>query len=283
MNCFKDLFGKLLSKNCLDNPVFIVGCGRSGTSVLLQAIGKHPHVISFPGEAPFLSYIGGNANLFHAEKSKFFCATLKINLTDFHEALAKLGYETTGGANYALKQIIKSMWQEKNIAIKTHWSAKTFPPDEAASGLIKVYPNAKFIYIVRNGIDVVHSMTKFHGFKDNEFEAHCHTWNNSVIKYRYLTHHETALFVKHEDLISNPETFFNEIFSFIGLNFAPRCINFVKNTIVHPLDQPTQVQAEASQLFKHRANPFTNWKTNQREIFMSICSESMQELGYAIS
>jgi len=284
--CLKDFLGKKLINKCIDNPILIIGMSRSGTSVLLQALGKHPEIIAFPGEAPFLTSIGGNASLFNSElnntNSDYYCSSLKTDINYFHSNLARLGLETAGGKHYALKEYIKALWREKSIKQKKHWSAKTFPSAIAASGLLSVYPNARFIYIVRNGIDVVHSMTKFHGFRDKEFENHCHKWNDSIKKYRYLAHNENALFVRHEHLVSDPKDFFSTVFNFLNLTIDPLCIRFVSETLVHPLDQPTQHQQNVNQQLKDRESPFKLWSTAQQEIFLAVCSESMTELGYPL-
>ena len=56
--------GKSLTRRFFHHPIFIVGDSRSGTSALLQALGKHPLILSMPGEAPLITSIGGMAHLF---------------------------------------------------------------------------------------------------------------------------------------------------------------------------------------------------------------------------
>lgn len=53
------MIGKLLSSAIIGSPIFVVGGSRSGTSVLVQALGKHKLIYSFKGEAPFITDIGG--------------------------------------------------------------------------------------------------------------------------------------------------------------------------------------------------------------------------------
>ncbi len=36
-----------------DSPIFIVGCSRSGTSLLRNLLRAHPH-LTFPGESHFI-------------------------------------------------------------------------------------------------------------------------------------------------------------------------------------------------------------------------------------
>ncbi|CAG1022309.1 sulfotransferase [Methylomonas sp. LL1] len=280
--CIKNTIGYFLSKHCIDNPIFIVGSGRSGTSVLLQALGKHDKIIAFPGEAPFLTTIGGSGSLLSSENQQYYLSSLKISVNYFYNSLAKFGIESSGGENYALKEFAKSILRTKKITLKKHWCAKTFPPESVAHGLAKVYPNAKFIYIVRNGIEVVHSMTKFHGFKQNDFSKQCHIWSDSVEKYHYLHQWPNALCLRHEQLVHDPKTFFNGIFDFLDLQLNPDCIDFVSTNLIHPLDEPDQKQQDAITQLKQRQSPFSNWPEEQKKIFESICSNSMQLMNYPI-
>ena len=66
--------GKAASASYPDNPIFVVGAGRSDASSLLQAVGKHPKIISSPGETPFLTSIGGPVGEFELADSKHDCS-----------------------------------------------------------------------------------------------------------------------------------------------------------------------------------------------------------------
>ncbi|MGY6274699.1 sulfotransferase family protein [Methylomonas sp. MgM2] len=276
-----EYIGKLIALRSIKHPIFIIGASRSGTSILLQALGQHRQILAMPGEAPFLTSIGGNASLFDTESAEYYRASLKLPLADFYDLLAKLGIETAGGNNYALKQFIKSLLVKKTLA--SRWSAKTFPSETVAKGLLKVYPGAKFIYIVRNGIDVVHSMTKFHGFRKNDFSSQCSAWHNNFEKYKYLNNFNHAICVRHEELTQEPELFFKNIFSFLDISIDKKSIDFVKNVLVHPLDQTDESGIDALKQFKLRQSPFLSWNREQQSIFREICSHSMQELGYEIT
>ncbi len=278
--CIKNFAGRILSKRCLYNPIFVVGSGRSGTSILLQALGKHRKIISFPGEAPFLTSIGGNASLMQTDNAKYYQASLKTKPKYFYECLAKLGIECAGGENYALKLFLKDILSSNQI--KSHWAAKTFPPENVATGLISVFPNAKFIYICRNGIDVVHSMSKYQGFRESDFADQCHAWNDGVFKYLYMKELPSSLCLRHEELIANPISFFQTIFNFLNMNFDSACIDFVKSNLIHPLDQPNQTEKDVLSLLKQRSSPFDSWTPEQKQTFISICSESMTAMNYVI-
>ncbi len=279
-----DLAGKLLIRKCIDQPILITGSGRSGTSILLQALGKHPNILSMSGEAPFLTSIGGNASLFHyANNSAYYQKALQVDLHYLLRNLSRLGLESAGGKHFAINRFLDAIKNgDKNIFKKTSWCAKTFPTNNVANGLKDVYPNVRFIHIVRNGIFVVHSMTKFHGFKDQDFPTQCKIWSDSVEKYRYMKDLPNAICLKHEQLLSNPIRFFEETFTFLNINKAEECANFVKTNLVHPLNMPTTSTNDAIHAIANRQSPHKLWTSSQKDQFKSICASAMDEEGYPV-
>lgn len=171
------IIGKYLTRKFINYPIFVVGDGRSGTSVLLQALGKHPLILSMPGEAPLITSMGAiisRLELTDDTKREYYKNALKFDKTYLYEHLQRLSFEIAGGKNYALRMLMKNLLPNPSLLMrKRYWAAKTFPNENIANGLMKLYPKAKFIYIIRNGIDVVQSKTRFSGFRDNDFRQHC--------------------------------------------------------------------------------------------------------------
>lgn len=275
--------GKFLSKSCMENPLFVVGAGRSGTSVLLQALGQHPAIIAFPGESPFLTSIGGDATLFSGQEQSYYRNAIRLSYSSIINKLRRLGFEASGGEHYALKTIAKhkvSHQQFSNSAIK-YWAAKTFPTELVSEGLDAVYPGTKYVYIIRNGLEVVHSMTKFHGFKENDFISHCRTWAASAEKYAYLQIKPNALTIRHELLSKEPDCVFSKIYKFLALTDNGQSADFTKTNVIHPLDK-TDVHTDSSQaLLSKRGSPSALWNKEQRAIFLDICAYQMNKFGYA--
>lgn len=278
--CIKDAIGKQLATKYIHNPIFVVGSGRSGTSILLQALGAHDDILAFPGEAPFLTSIGGNARLLSADNSDYYLSSLKITPAYFFNSLAKLAIESAGGENYALKLSVKNLLKTKRRP--NNWATKTFPTQNVYFGLLNVFPNAKFIYIFRNGIDVVHSMSKYHGFKDFGFEERCKAWSDSIKKYQFLLNYSNALCLRHEDLVLNPDNFFSLVFDFLKIEHQSECVYFASNTLIHSLDKPDQKKSQILDHFKTRESPFVQWTNSQKRIFIDLCSESMELMNYRI-
>jgi hypothetical protein len=278
----KTFTGKILTKQLFDKPIFIVGASRSGTSVLLQALGKHPAILSMPGEAPFITSMGGSTYLFEFDKSKnYYLESIKVSKEYLYDSFRRMAFEVAAGANYGIRSIAKNILHgDLSTLLKRFWCAKTFPTYNVGKGLVRLYPKVKFIYIVRNGFEVVHSRTKFHGFNKKSFDEHCKEWASTTERFRYLLTFERAITIRHEQLVTEPEIVFQNVFSFIGIRNHIESAHFVRNTLVHPLDKSTQTEVNVEKLLTERKTVFLSWSDEQRQLFRKICGNAMQALGY---
>jgi len=276
--------GRLLCAPFYEHPILIVGTGRSGTSVLLQALGQHPAIYALPGEAPFLTSVGGAAQLFEtAENRTYYRESLKVSQSYLYDSLRRLGYETAAGEHFGVRQAIKGLLGRSASPLgRRYWSAKTFPSERVTQGLLALYPDVRFVYIVRNGCDVVQSRTKFKGFTHQDFRQHCLNWAEGVAKYRHLTELPRCAQMTQEALLADPKEFFTAVFVHLGLPHHPGPAAFAARTLVHPLDQSTRSDTDARRTLAEREPPYTRWTEEQKALFKEICERPMAELGYEV-
>ncbi len=285
--CIQDAIGGLLAHRVEDRPIFVVGGSRSGTSVLLHALGRHRRIYSFNGEDPFLTDVGGMVfDLAFADdrELEYYSSSLRVSQSYIFKALKKLAYESAFGRHYGLYRMAKDMVNGGyNVLTKTHWSAKTFPVKKVAQGLLKLYPSARFVMIHRSGIDVINSRTKFHGFKELDFRRQCEEWARSINTYSYLIDFDQAITVRHSDLLDAPENLFKRVFEFIGLEYDSVPAHFARTNHVHPLDKvANESDVDVRTLMASRQPAHADWSEQQRDIFREVCSEPMAKMGYEI-
>jgi hypothetical protein len=281
------IIGKIFSFPNIERPVFVIGGSRSGTSVLVQALGKHKLIYSFKGEDPFITDIGGMVhNLEYAPERElaYYKNSLRVSHGYIYENLRRLSYESAFGYNYGLMQILKDMLRrDYNPLTKRLWCAKTFPNENVAKGLIKLFPKVKFIFIHRNGIDVVHSRMQFHGFRDLDFRRQCEEWTRSSKQFSYLLKHDHAITVKHSDLIEDPRIVFGKICEHLGIGYDPRPAAFTSTHQVHPLSSvATATDVNVKKIINLRRPAEESWTLEQRQIFKEICSDAMETFGYVM-
>jgi hypothetical protein len=149
--------------------------------------------------------------------------------------------------------------------------------------LTVLYPGSKFIYILRNGIDVVQSRTQFPAFREQSFEQHCDFWVQAARKFDYLRRWDRCLEVRQEQLLDAPEAVFSRICRHLGIADHADPAKFVRTTLVHSRgDESTKSNVDARKALTERASSHDTWTHGQRSTFRRICGEYMGKLGYEI-
>lgn len=279
----KAIAGRVLASRFYHRPVFLVGAGRSGTIVLFRALGEHPEIFSMPSENPLLTSIAAMVQLFESGPEKdYFLESVKISKDYLYRHLRQLSFESSAGSHNGLKVQVKYLWKNKRkIGGARYWCVKCFPIEDHAAALLRLYPMAKFVYIVRNGVDVVQSRTKFPAFRNAKFSEHCRVWAGSVQKFDYLRRLDAGIMVKQEDLVSNPDVLFGDICRHLGIESSSIPVEFAKTTLVHSLgDKDTHRNVKVRESLQSRAAAYEGWSDSQRRTFMKICESAMRELEY---
>jgi hypothetical protein len=268
----------------IGNPVFVVGAGRSGTSALMQALGSHSAVLSMGVESPFIPYLGFLAHPFAFRGNRrYHLESLQIPLDYAFEHFRRLCLECAMGVDYGLRGMARDPRVLLGLLTRyRHWCAKTFPNSLEAESLAVLFPNVKFLYIFRSGIEVVNSRSKFGGMRGLPFHAQCEVWARHVEKYDYLPTMAQALSVRHEQLVERPEAVLGSVLRHISLPEEDGPARFVRTTLVHSLDQRTQTNVDALKTLRERSRAHENWSREERQTFVRICGAGMAKLGYEI-
>lgn len=282
-----DWIGKFSSARFIKRPIFIVGGSRSGTIVLLKAMGRHARILSTPSEDPFLTDVGGMVHALEfcdEVEKKYYQETLRIPQEYIYDRLRRLALESALGPHYGLKQLIKlAIVNRVNPLAKRYWCTKTFPGENVAQGLMRLYPEARFIWILRNGVNVVHSRCLFPAFRDLPFEDHCQHWAGTIERFSYLLEMPGAAVVHQEELVDEPDRVFRRIFETFQIDYDPDPTGYALTHHVHPLgDESTTKGVNIKKTLSERPPAYKSWTQEQMAIFKDICTEAMQMAGYKV-
>ena len=267
------------------HPLFVVGVGRSGTTPLCQALHCHPQIIMAPGESPLVHHVGLLARSYESGGEYYWNST-GIPYEAVRDQLRSLCVIAMWGDSEEtmsdrLAAVRMAPAAEKDFEAIRCWGGKVFPDEPSARGLHWLFGRATFVHIVRNGIDVVHSMSKFHGFRHLTFEERCRFWSNNVLRYQWLRSYGRGLEIRFEDFLRNPDACLRRVFSLARLLYDGEPSRFAASTLVHPLDQATMAANPCSTLAQRRP-AHENWSTGEREMFREICSEAMHVFRYEL-
>jgi hypothetical protein len=282
-----DWLGSVISRRFITRPIFIVGGSRSGTIVLLTAMGRHAKILSTPSEDPFITDIGGMVHSleFCSEvERQYYQDTLRVSQTYIYDRLRRLALESAMGRHYGLKQLIKlTLVGKVNPLGKRYWCTKTFPGKNVAQGLKRLYPQARFIWILRNGVNVVYSRGKFPAFRDLPFEEHCRHWADTIDRFSYLLDMPEAVVVHQEELVDDPDSVFRRIFNKFDIDYHSGPTQYALTHHVHPLgDESTTKGVDIKKTLSERRPAYEGWTQEQRRVFKDICGEAMQLAGYEL-
>jgi hypothetical protein len=279
--------GAWLSKGYRDNPVFVVGAGRSGTSILLQALGQHSRILSSDQESPFISFLGASIQPLEfgpfefRDTRQYYKESLNVPMDYLYGELRRLCLEVAMGPDFGIGSKLGLRSARKALRAR-RWCAKTYPNALQTAGLIRLFPNVRILHIFRNGIDVVNSRSRFRGMKSYEFSEHCEIWARHVDKYSHMFELPQALPVRHEDVSAAPDDVFRRILEFVGLQHEDGPATFAKSTLIHSLDQRTRAGVDVRKALTERRPAHESWTDDQKGTFVQICGSGMKKLGYEI-
>lgn len=236
-----NLIGPPLHKNEVYNPFFIVGSGRSGNTLLRRILNSHSELY-IPPE----TYVLGNSirqSLRYPQLSWHDLVSLIYSNFEFHQE-----YETfkMGSLNKLYQRVSKIDKSKRSIAYilnafyeeyrnehnieSMRWGDKTPLNTFAMYELKDVFPNAKFIHIIRNPYDSIASYLKSGIY--NDIERATFRWRKSVEEaFEFGEKYPNIYFeLTYEDLVTNTNTIVKKICSFLDIDYESQMLEEQSST-----------------------------------------------------
>jgi len=256
-------------------PIFIGGAGRSGTTLLRVILDSHSRIAC----GPELKVIPPIAQLWADFQTTYapYLAESRISETDVDRAFRVL-----------IASLLASMRRESGkarIAEKTPNNVFFF------RHLHRMFPNATYIHMVRDGRDVVASLLTM-DWRGPDGEPLEYTtdarlaaryWANSIVAARQFAHHTQGRSryceLRYEDLIAQPEPCLRALFEFLGEPWEPAVLSFHERE--HALGIESSADAVTRPIFHTSVGRWrTQLSAEQRQAVKEEAGNVLLELRY---
>ena len=206
-------------------PFFIVGAGRSGTTLLRLMLDAHPR-LAIPPESHFV--VGLQRRFGDVPGPEAVEALLA------HPRFREWALDP-GRVRRTLGARAPASWAELFDAAfslyaaqhgKARWGDKT--PDYARhlAKVRRIFPDARFVHLIRDGRDVAASLARVPWYRGSVARA-AHDWVKSVRRARTAgLRRDEYLEVRYEDLVADPETALRRVCAHLGEEWSEAMLDY---------------------------------------------------------
>ena len=213
------------------SPFFIVGSGRSGSTLLRMILASHSR-LAIPPETwylrPLLKQLAADRPLHpqevdratHIITNHYRWPDMKLDPGEFHREVAK--FEAP-----FLRDVVEVVYRKHlETEHKFRWGDKTPGYIEIMPQLRKLFPGSQFIHLFRDGRDVAKS---FHArrWEGHWLHENTHEWNEAMDyneRWSRSEHSNALLQVRYEDLVLDTESTVRKICGFLDEPFEPQML-----------------------------------------------------------
>lgn len=257
-----------------NQPIFLGGCERSGTTLLRVILDAHSNVHCGP-------------------EAKIIAKTIPawVNQRKTNTKLLREYYRFTDERIDALYRNIILTAISRDHTTDTPWIAEKSPQNVFYYSYIReLFPQSPIINMVRDGRDVVASLLEMDWRNDQgkplEFtvniEAACERWLTAVnanASFQMSSVAAPYLQIRYEDLVSEPRAVITEVLALLGERWEDCLLDF------HSVDRELGDESSATSVQNSISdNRIGRWKSTFKEqdkrLLNNTLETALQQLGY---
>ena len=259
---------------------FVIGSARSGTTLLRMILNAHPEV-AVPPESRFV------VELYRSDEVQVedFLARLDAHErwaswdTPIENVRAQLAGVTTLPYRDAIEAAYLAFAKNRN---KKRYGDKTPRYIEHIPLLSRLWPEAKFVHLVRDGRDVALSYADV-PFGPSTVAKAAALWKERVVlgleQGRSLGPKRYAE-MRYERLLSRPQEETESLCSFLELDFDPAMLDYSEQARSEVLDRAKLYNPHVTKSITKTRSWDEQMPPSQVEVFEAVAGHTLQELGY---
>jgi hypothetical protein len=289
-----------------NSPIFIIGNPRSGTTLLRVILNTHKE-LSLPHEFQIIDIIctvfkDANFNepgvldrflehIYNTERLK----RLNIPREIFEKGLRSLNHLDKASIVHTY---FESYLQSRNEPIGTRWGDKTIGTIAYIPEILEMFPNAKFIHIIRDVRDVVCSMKeRVYKFKFPNSKLH---YTHNVIGGAYIWKQSEAFIqsnsdlnntnyikISYSNLIAETEEVLNRITQFLDIPFDKNMLEYYRHNSENGSIPEKSIKGWHENTFKPpQQNKIARYKLELNDIEMKtinfLAAKELEDNGFEV-
>jgi len=276
------------------NPcVFVVGCPRSGTTLLQRMLDAHPDLT-----------VANDTHFITQALPATVAATNPPLTADIVDAVRKYrrfprlaltdpDVDSASGAATTFADFVSRLYDRRAEQAGKRWAGEKTPDYVRHIPVLHtLFPEARFVHIIRDGRDVALSAVpwesrngkgpaRFELWADDPVGVCALWWSNNVLTGRrdgVVLGDGQYLEVRYEDLVAEPADTLRVVTGFLGLPFAQKMVGFHEGkTIQHP-------GLSAKSAWLPATAGLRDWRSEMpdrdRSLFEALSNGLLAELGY---
>ena len=273
-----------------NQQIFILGVPRSGTSLLARMINAHPE-IGVPQESHIYNHFfdirplyGDLAELRNQERLLLDIVTLGFvrnwsPSADVNDAISKIAGPGFG----AVFDALMSSWAQRQG--KSSWGEKTPSHIDYIDPILRDFPQAKLIHIVRDPRDVCLSMIRARFGPKNPFAA-AKAWKRYVkkteaIEERYAT--TGVVEIRYEDLLADPPAILKHVCSSVGVDYSESMLRYYDDANPYNTDVTNLINLQKPVITNNSGKWKRHLKKEAVKTIEAVTGHSMSKYGYNLS
>ncbi len=259
IDCFtKTAMPPLLRATLLsEQPVFIVGMPRSGTTLIEQVLSSHPRIIG-AGELRDIQQIADDLSARPENRNA-------------SGPFGDLKSMSSDSLNELVRRYLTTLEELSKDAART---TDKMPHNFLYLGLIdRLFPNARVIHSQRNALDTCLSIYFQHFNANHGYSTSLQALGLYYREYRRLMAHWKKVIqipmleVRYEDLVNEPERISRAMIEFCGLDWDERCLRFHENKRV--VNTPSYDQVRQP-LYRKSVERWRNYEKHIGELIEAL-------------
>lgn len=262
--------------------IFIVGVGRSGTSLIQSMLNAHPQASFIPEISYIRRFLRSNTIVSKKKAKKILLADMRLNRLDV--PLADIISGSPGTKINLFQVYLEIISNYRNKLGKPIIGDKDPRCIEFIPRLYRYFPRAFLIQVVRDPRDVIASKTKAAWSKNRSI----HNYIFANLVQMQLAKIHAPLFgnnyqiVQYEKLLQNPSEILSQLCQKMKLEFEPNMLSF--NQSAQELINEEEYQWKKETLGPLLQNNINNWPglltPMQVGIIESVLDDIFKNYGY---